>query len=619
MTTSAGRLDSERVTGLLLGAAAGDALGWPQEDRSNIVGGQKARNQLSPQPHYHPWERTAGSRFSGRYRDPVQPGEYSDDTQLLCAVARSLLTGPRWYERLTEVELPAWRSYQRGGGGAVLRAAAAWAEGRPPWVAGSTARQRDAAQRYRRAGANGVAMRIAPHVIAAANRTEDDLFGRVVTDGLTTHGHPRALVGALLYAGTLRAALGSTETVPYGALLDAARKSLVDEEIAVAVLPPDWGDTAAVAQFREAWQAALSECGDMLDAVERSLARGAMSDPEEALREIGCIDSAISGAGTVTAVGAVYLASRNAARPMSGLLTAAFLRKADTDTLASMTGALLGAVHGGRWLGELAGVQDADYLVSLGEQLATGARWDAPTPSRAIRQAATQLQSEIAGAAPDQHGEFVDGRWYRLLSLHALEDETRARAKLALEDGQTVIVDVPSRDLPSRDVPSRDVPSRDVPSRDVPSRDLPSRNRSQDAPPATGAAERAPTALPRPDPPARQPSGRPAAGPVEVSLLTANAHRIGAFYARLLGRDVEVLPQRRVRVADCLVFRETEGDNVHGAEHSQICFTVPDLAESARQLQAEIGRGPHGDEARGRDPDGRWVLLRQAGDASPAG
>lgn len=588
MTTTR-RLDGERVTGVLLGAAAGDALGWPQEDRSNIVGGQKARDQLTPQPYYQFWERTAGSRFSGRYRDPVAPGEYSDDTQLLCAVARSLLTGQDWYERLTEVELPAWRSYQRGGGGAVLRAAAAWAEGRPPWVAGTNARQRDAAQRYRRAGANGVAMRIAPHVIAAADRTTDDLFRDIVTDGLTTHGHPRALVGALLYAGTLRAAVDSTGTVPYGALLEAARKSLVDEEIAVAVLPADWGDSAALVQFRDAWRAALSECGDMLDAVERSLARGAMSDPEEALREIGCIDSAVSGAGTVTAIGAVYLASRNAARPMSGLLTAAFLRKADTDTLASMTGALLGAVHGHRWLGDLAIVQDADYLVRLGEQLASGSPWDAPTPSRPVREASVQLQTELVSAAPDQHGEFVDGRWYRLLTVGALENGTRSRAKLALEDGQTVVVDVSTPDRP------------------------------QNPHPAIDAAARASTALPQPDAPINQPPGITAVCSVEVSLLTVNVNRTGAFYARLLGRDVEVLPQRRVRVADCLVFREAEGAALHGAEQSQICFTVPNLLEAARLLQVEIGRGPHGDEARGRDPDGRWVLLRQAGDAAPAG
>ena len=104
----------DKVVGLLLGAAAGDALGWPQEDRSQIVGGRAAR-EVEPRPEFRAWERNAGTRFA-RYVEPIGAGEYSDDTQIMLAVARSCLRGANWSEWLRGVELPLWPVYQRGGG-----------------------------------------------------------------------------------------------------------------------------------------------------------------------------------------------------------------------------------------------------------------------------------------------------------------------------------------------------------------------------------------------------------------------------------------------------------------------------------------------------------------------
>ena len=52
------------------------------------------------------------------------------------------------------------------------------------------------------AGGNGVVMRIMPHVI----KNEEDIeyiMKQVLLNGMYTHGHPRALVGAMLYAYSL--------------------------------------------------------------------------------------------------------------------------------------------------------------------------------------------------------------------------------------------------------------------------------------------------------------------------------------------------------------------------------------------------------------------------------
>ena len=164
----------------MLGGAVGDALGWPQEDRSQIIGGRNA-SEVEPRPQFRSWERNGGTRY-GRYVDPVRAGEYSDDTQLMLATARSCLLGDEWIERLRRVELPQWPLYQRGGGGAVLRAARAWEHGKEPWSVG-TAKDRDDAVKYFNAGANGVAMRIAPHAVIAASMSIDQLLKRIVLAG----------------------------------------------------------------------------------------------------------------------------------------------------------------------------------------------------------------------------------------------------------------------------------------------------------------------------------------------------------------------------------------------------------------------------------------------------
>ncbi len=241
----------QTAQGIFLGAAVGDALGWPQEARGGLVGGQRERDRATPRPEFRSWTRLAG-HYSNRYQDPVRPGEYSDDTQLLLAAARSCLAGERWWERLTEVELPAWPLYQRGGGGAVLTAAASWADGRSPWRGEGSARAQAAEKRYRGAGANGVAMRIAPHVLWADN--PDGLIRRIVRDGITTHGHPRALVGALVYAFALFHAASSRATHGFGDSVEAATACLIDADRVLPALPPHWGTAHDLEVFAVTWQ-----------------------------------------------------------------------------------------------------------------------------------------------------------------------------------------------------------------------------------------------------------------------------------------------------------------------------------------------------------------------------
>jgi ADP-ribosylglycohydrolase len=92
------------------------------------------------------------------------------------------------------------------------------------------------------------------------------------------------------------------------------------------------------------WTDTAGEMGSRLEAAFDGLTRGALVNDEETLRAIGCFGKE-GGSGTVSAVAAIYVSARTATRPISGLLRTAFLRNADTDTIASMTGSLLGAIH----------------------------------------------------------------------------------------------------------------------------------------------------------------------------------------------------------------------------------------------------------------------------------
>ena len=76
------------LSGALMGGAIADALGWPTEF-SRSPEDLKRVGVPYPVHDFVPWHKRTGGRFFTRI-DNIQPGDYSDDTQLTLAVARSL-------------------------------------------------------------------------------------------------------------------------------------------------------------------------------------------------------------------------------------------------------------------------------------------------------------------------------------------------------------------------------------------------------------------------------------------------------------------------------------------------------------------------------------------------
>ena len=350
-----------RAVGAMLGAAYGDALGWPNER----IGKSNAPNQPQGRlQEFRRWTRRSGGRFFP-HEEIIEAGEYSDDTQLILCLSRSLLHGNFWWDHFTQIELPFWTIYERGGGGATKRAAGAWIDGSTPW---DINRKPQAVKRYFDAGGNGVAMRVLPHIIRLIESCDfKPIAVNVMRDGITTHGHPRALLGALVYSFALWLSLRRDTKLAYGELIEDLIKnvgvwSVLPEK---SELPHNWWNQAnhTLKNYEKLWDSTQSEILVYLSVCRNEIGKGALSIDDDVLKKLQCFNRQISGAGTVASIAAVYLASRYAADPINGVIKAAFAIGSDTDTIASMTGGLLGCINGTGWLSSVrGGIQDVAYI-----------------------------------------------------------------------------------------------------------------------------------------------------------------------------------------------------------------------------------------------------------------
>jgi ADP-ribosylglycohydrolase/catechol 2,3-dioxygenase-like lactoylglutathione lyase family enzyme len=439
----------EKAHGAFWGAAFGDALGWPQEMPRRRV----RRNQAPPDATvFETWDRRSGGRFMP-HEETIQAGEYSDDTQLILCTARSILRGPEWLNHLAYVELPAWTVYQRGGGGATTRAVDILLAGELPWRSTIEADKR---RKYFDAGGNGVAMRIVPHSLWGARHANFKTIARAIfLNGICTHGHPRALMGALLYGYAAWRAFQQSGTLTYGHLLEVA---LADRDVWASLPQFDhilagWKDAAeecSGGRFQELWDRTADEMYYLLKGALGGIRVGALSMDSDVLSQLGCFDPARNGAGTVSTAASLFLASKYAPDPQHGVRVAATSTGADTDTLASMTGALLGIISGTEWLQSCVNhLQDAAYLAKSAE-LVCDETLD-PVWGEALRRPETRPKANISRfldqllrSEKGAHLRLPDGREAVLHSVEPLRTSSKTLRprlwKLTSMDEQTLYV-----------------------------------------------------------------------------------------------------------------------------------------------------------------------------------
>ena len=329
-----------RTRGSMVWAAYGDALGFISElvDQKGL----ERRTQGAPLDHLMAWERRVGGRSGVRVLLPA--GCWSDDTQLRMAVSRSISSHGFDVETFARIELPVWPSYALGGGRASKAAAKNLGKTSALWYANTY-------RGWENAGGNGAAMRIQPHVWAASDLDSDCMLD-VIADSVCTHGHPRAIVGACYHAATLAHCLRTGTAPDIGTCLEIAGRvggalCLIEDH---PILGSTWTglwEQATEEKFGEAWRrtvnellAAIEAAKDCLEAADSfELAYTGVVD------RLGLTKAAQRGSGILTTVAAAAIAA-TVTKPHEGVAVAANAVGTDTDTIASMAGALLGACDG---------------------------------------------------------------------------------------------------------------------------------------------------------------------------------------------------------------------------------------------------------------------------------
>lgn len=364
MNNSSARNESSRrsvsVVNSALWAAAGDALGWITElvkDRKEIT--RRIGSTRVSQPVE--WRKSIGG-WAGV--DVVMPaGTYSDDTQLRLAVSRSIRgDGAFDPEAFAKIELPVWLSYSLGAGLGSKAAAANLSRKGVNWFSNFYSHKD---QTYVKGGGNGAAMRIQPHVWSCDIGNLDKCLLDVLRDSLVTHGHPHGFCGAFFHALNLVDTF-SDASVPgpdaWRSYIDAF--SEIPDRIA--------GDGRLRSFWLEAWErqsetalkVAMAQTSEGakrdLDSIVNIIERGQDSCYQDVLQVLGCFDRKFRGSGLKTALAAAALSWVHRANGVErALLEASNEIGSDTDTIATMVGAILGAIASApAWP-----IQDREYIV----------------------------------------------------------------------------------------------------------------------------------------------------------------------------------------------------------------------------------------------------------------
>lgn len=347
----------------MLWAAYGDALGFISELANPAQ--LKGRLGSAQVQRLTRWRRRIGGRFGISVELPT--GTYSDDTQLRLSTCRAIRNDGFFdVEAFARVELPVWLSYALGAGKGTQAAARALAQTTNSWWANFFETEQG---KYLDGGGNGGAMRVQPHVWAG--RDHQHMLRDVVRNTIVTHGHPRAFVGAAFHAISLRRAL-EAGTLPSPGELPSLMHELHqlpeiikgDDQLSSFWLPV-WEEKSKV-RLEDAVRTVIAECDRDLGLIA-SHAHTNGNGYRSAAQAVGAYEPETRGSATKTAILASYAAWLFREDAHAGMLCIVNALGTDTDTIATMCGALLGAVHQEAPSEELA---DQEYLRSEAERMA---------------------------------------------------------------------------------------------------------------------------------------------------------------------------------------------------------------------------------------------------------
>lgn len=389
-----------RVVRSTLWAAYGDALGWISE--LTDATGLERRTASATLHEPIAWKRRIGGRSGVVVSLPR--GCYSDDSQLRLATSRAIRSDGFDVEAFAKVELPVWLSYGLGGGKSTSAAAAQLGRRNSTWWSNTF-------KGWTRSGGNGAAMRIQPHVWAARPPVDAESYlPDVVRNAICTHSHPTGLMGAVFHALCVAHAT-RTGNVPSP---DDLRAAIRDADCLPEIIGNDtelgyWrvAFEREAGDFEGAWAKAMDEVREAVNLASAKCKTGAHEDEryEAIVNALKLRDPARRGSGMLTAVAAVGLTWCEA-RPAETMRIAANALGTDTDTIATMAGAILGATV------------DIDPPVDV-------------LDVAMFRSEGQRLVKIAAGESPPSH-QYPD-------LLHWLAPKTRADALIRSGDGGLIV------------------------------------------------------------------------------------------------------------------------------------------------------------------------------------
>lgn len=355
-------------------SAIGDALGWITEFEKSP---QSLKEKFGTEKieKFYAWQKTVGGRFYG-YTDNIKAGSYSDDTQLLLAVARSIKAdGSLDHNHFAKIELANWLDYARGGGRTVKTAADKIQRKSVQWFNNFyNFKVNGEYKDYRQSGANGAAMRVLP--IALANLGDvEKIKEEIFCNSIITHGHPRALLGAMLYGYAVNQIIAirpedfNWESYITQIGLDFPKKfdlSFINKTELQEWLK-EWNKSNNK-PFELVYEEILFETQQYLRLVYQNIKQNV--PVQETLQKLGCFASATKGSGTSTVIAGIFLATKFHNEPLQAIIEAVNSLGSDTDSIAAFAGGLVGALHGHNIIPEKwKSVQDVEYLDRISERL----------------------------------------------------------------------------------------------------------------------------------------------------------------------------------------------------------------------------------------------------------
>jgi len=455
----------KRTISSALWSAYGDALGFPTELASDRTVQQRIGH--SKITRTEPWKRQVGGRFGTLAQLPA--GAYSDDTQLRLATSRAI-TGQGYFdvEAFAKIELPVWQCYALGAGRGSKAAASALCNRSNSWFGNFFTN-------YENGGGNGAAMRIQPHIWAATDtKNKDSYLPDVIRNALCTHGHMRGVAGAVVHAVSVANALASGRVSgpeQWLALADDIRNIpqliAADSELSTFWLPI-WEQKSrrtlniAVDEVAREWTRSVQAAVNLLS-------NTSTSDYAAIYSQLVSNENGLSkeerGSGLKCALFAnvaAFLGKRFGSQEI--IETVVNLLDSDTDTIATMAGALIGAANpDARFIGP---IQDEDYIVaeatrmyevSQGRQAATfnypdTLYWQAPRAAIDMLSRSTEGCS-LAGLGKAQ---AIGEVWYGL-------QKSSIWCWFKLSFGQSVLVRFRSEAKLDSPIPSSDINRMDTP------------------------------------------------------------------------------------------------------------------------------------------------------------